>query len=100
RARKARERKEEERKLKEAEQESQIPVDYVSISKEILTILRKGETLVEALQRLGGRKSKNKTKNKPGKREYKRKAGNKMQVDEPIVEKEPTPEELKQQENK
>ncbi|CAJ0925926.1 5673_t:CDS:2 [Entrophospora sp. SA101] len=101
RARKAQEKKDKERKLKEAEQQSQIPIDRISISKEILTIMRKGETLVVALQRLGGGRSKNKSKKiKPAQREYKRKAGNKMQVDEPILEKEPTPEELKQQENK
>ncbi|KAG9306189.1 hypothetical protein G9A89_016093 [Geosiphon pyriformis] len=71
-ARIAQEKQEKEKKLKEAQQHAEEPMDRVSIWKELLTIMQPGENILEALQRLGGG-SASKSKDKRGKRVYKKK---------------------------
>ncbi|CAG8495345.1 1958_t:CDS:1 [Paraglomus brasilianum] len=60
-ARIAHEKQEQQRKLKEAEEAAQAPMDHIDIWKELLTIMNRGEKLVDTFQRLGGR-NKNKRK--------------------------------------
>ncbi|CAG8609555.1 868_t:CDS:2 [Diversispora eburnea] len=53
-ARIAHEKQEKERKLKEAREDSNMPMDRVEICKELLSIMKRGEILSDTLQRLGG----------------------------------------------
>ncbi|CAG8495231.1 3485_t:CDS:2 [Paraglomus occultum] len=55
-ARIAHERQEQQRRLKEAEEAAQAPMDHIDIWKELLTIMNRGEKLVDTFQRLGGGK--------------------------------------------
>lgn len=106
-ARVAHEKQEKERKLKEAKEDSNIPMEFSEICKELLSIMKRGETLSDTLQRLGGANSK--PKNKRGPKQYKKKPRGKSmeqeQEQEPNFkeeeeeEKELTPEE-KEQENR
>lgn len=98
-AKRAHEKQEQERKLKEAEEASKGPLDRISIWKELLTIMKRGETLLDALQRLGG-KLNNKGKNKRGQKQYKRKSGKTDEANEMIIDKELTSEEIIEQECK
>jgi CD2 antigen cytoplasmic tail-binding protein 2 len=99
-AKRAHEKQEQERKLKEAEEASKGPLDRISIWKEILTIMKRGETLLDTLQRLGGGPS-NKGKNKRGQKQYKKKKGKASETTEMVVDKEElTPEEIADQERK
>jgi CD2 antigen cytoplasmic tail-binding protein 2 len=97
-AKRAHEKQEQERKLKEAEEASKGPLDRISIWKELLTIMKRGETLLDALQRLGGKFS-NKGKNKRGQKQYKKK-GKTDKATEMVIDKELTPEEIAEQECK
>ncbi|CAB4484931.1 hypothetical protein RhiirA5_481446 [Rhizophagus irregularis] len=98
-AKRAHEKQEQERKLKEAEEASKGPLDRLSIWKELLTIMKRGETLLDALQRLGG-KLNNKGKNKRGQKQYKRKKGKTDEETEMVIDKELTSEEIIEQECK
>ncbi|RGB28932.1 hypothetical protein C1646_608986, partial [Rhizophagus diaphanus] len=98
-AKRAHEKQEQERKLKEAEEASKGPLDRISIWKELLTIMKRGETLLDALQRLGG-KLNNKGKNKRGQKQYNRKKGKTDEETEMIIDKELTSEEILEQECK
>ncbi|CAB4374400.1 unnamed protein product [Rhizophagus irregularis] len=98
-AKRAHEKQEQERKLKEAEEASKGPLDRISIWKELLTIMKRGETLLDALQRLGG-KLNNKGKNKRVQKQYKRKKGKTDEETEMVIDKELTSEEIIEQECK
>ncbi|CAI2181981.1 3301_t:CDS:1 [Funneliformis geosporum] len=99
-AKRAHEKQEQERKLKEAEEASRGPLDRVSIWKDLLAIMKQGETLLDTLQRLGGGLS-NKGKNKRGQKHYKKKRGKTDETMEMAIDKEElTPEEIAEQERK
>ncbi|CAG8534759.1 4931_t:CDS:2 [Ambispora gerdemannii] len=63
-------------KLKEAEEDSKGEMDRISIWKELLTILKRGENLLDALQRLGGGGSNNSKRSSKNKQKvYKKRRG-------------------------
>ncbi|CAG8537631.1 109_t:CDS:1, partial [Cetraspora pellucida] len=88
-ARIAHEKKEKERRLKEAQEDSKDPIDRISIWKELLTIMKPGETLLDTFQRLGGGTGA-KSKNKRTSRQYSKKPkGRTMEISEPSQPPEP-----------
>ncbi|CAG8774520.1 3422_t:CDS:1, partial [Acaulospora colombiana] len=84
-ARIAHERQERERRIKEAQKDSNDYMDRVTMFKELLTIMKRGETLLDALKRLGSNAG-SKTNNKRGPKQY----GKKQKDENP---KSPLPEE-------
>ncbi|KAF0507717.1 CD2 antigen cytoplasmic tail-binding protein 2 [Gigaspora margarita] len=102
-ARIAHEKQEQERKLKEAQEASNVPMDRISIWKELLTIMKRGEKLLDTFQRLGGGAGA-KSKNKRASRQYSKKPkGKSMEVSEssqPPEQKELSAEEIEQQQRK
>ncbi|RIB22517.1 hypothetical protein C2G38_2140170 [Gigaspora rosea] len=99
-ARIAHEKKEQERKLKEAQEASNVPMDRISIWKELLTIMKRGEKLLDTFQRLGGGAGA-KSKNKRASRQYSKKPkGKSMEVSQPPEQKELSAEEIEQQQRK
>ncbi|CAG8514943.1 12958_t:CDS:1 [Racocetra persica] len=102
-ARIAHEKQEKERLLKEAQEASNDPMDRVSIWKELLTIMKCGETLLDTFQRLGGGTGA-KSKNKRTSRQYSKKPkGKSMEISEPPQppeQKELSAEEIQEQDRK
>ncbi|RHZ71237.1 hypothetical protein Glove_261g80 [Diversispora epigaea] len=102
-ARIAHEKQEKERKLKEAREDSNRPMNRVEICKELLSVMKRGEIISDTLQRLGGTSSKPKNKRGPKQYTKKPKGKNKEQEQVPEPEKEEkelTPEEKQEQDRK
>ncbi|CAG8515660.1 2797_t:CDS:2 [Dentiscutata erythropus] len=87
----------------QAQEASNDPMDQISIWKELLTIMKRGEKLLDTFQRLGGGSS-TKSKNKRASRQYSKKPkGKSMETSEssqPPEQKELSAEEIEEQQRK